>query len=100
MDVLTSGDTVRAGAECRARYSLCQHKQSNIKSLSCTKLLLIDLGLSSPVPLPPPSVYESRFENDCCIKRNGKRIINEQKSINFVEIKTMMTIRFVKTDTS
>lgn len=44
---LTSGDTVNAGAKCRARYSLCQHKQSNIKSLSCTKLL-IDFGLSSP----------------------------------------------------
>lgn len=54
-----------------------------MKSLSCTKLLLTDFGLSSPVPLPPPSVYESRFENDCCITRNGKRMINEQKSIKF-----------------
>lgn len=61
--ILTSCDIFRAGAEWRARYSLCQHKQSNIKSLSCTKLL-IDFGLSSPLaPLPPTSasVYKSRF---------------------------------------
>lgn len=48
---LTPGDTVRAGAECRARYSLCQHKQSKIKSLSCK----IGFGDSSPS-------LRSRFE--------------------------------------
>lgn len=77
--VLTSGDAVRAGAECRARYSLCQHRQSNIKSLSCIKLL-IDLGLSSPAALPP-SVYESRFENDDWNERNRQHMKEQQQSI-------------------
>lgn len=48
---LTPGDITSAGAECRARYSLCQHKQSKIKSLSCK----IGFGDSSPS-------LRSRFE--------------------------------------
>lgn len=75
--LLTSGDTVSAFAECLARYSLCQHKQSNMKSLSCTKLL-IDLGLSSPAPLPLPSLYVSRFENVCCIRTETESKNKEQ----------------------
>lgn len=85
--ILTSGDIVRAGAEWRARYSLCQHKQSNIKSLSCTKLL-IDFGLSSPLAPSPPtsaSVYESRFST-IYIKNEEKKIDNKTKCTEFVSV--------------
>lgn len=43
--VFTSGDTVNAAAACLARYSLCQQRQSSIKSLSCNN----GLGDSSPL---------------------------------------------------
>lgn len=50
--LLTSGDTVKAGAPWRALYSLCQHKQSKMKSLSCKT----GFGDSSPL-------FISRFED-------------------------------------
>lgn len=44
--LLTPGETMSADAECRARYSLCQQRQSSTKSLSC----ITGLGDSSPPP--------------------------------------------------
>lgn len=70
---LTSVETVSAGAEWRARYSLCQHKQSSIKSLSWTKLL-IDFGLSSP------PWAASRFDGVCC-KREPTRQRQTERQI-------------------
>lgn len=79
--ILTSGDTVRAWAECRARNSLCQHRQSRMKSLSCTKLQ-IDLGLSSPAPPTLPcSLYESRLVKDCCNRNDTDNKNKEQLPI-------------------
>lgn len=93
--ILTSDDTVSAAAECRARYSLCQHRQSKIKSLSCTKLL-IDFGLSSPAPLPLPSLHESRFENVCCIRHDTDNKNKEQFPIKrSCDVVTINEINFI-----
>lgn len=69
-----------AAAECRARYSFVQQRQSRIKSLSCTKLF-IDLGLSSPAPLPLPSLYASRLVKVCCIRHDTDNKNKEQLPI-------------------